>query len=181
MVSLTLTRRARKRLRMNFKRSFHDQRVTVRTPLHSLLFNTTGRQTTTREKGFTLLELLVVLVVLGLLAGLVAPKYFKQLSKSEVKAARTQIAAICKAIDLYRIDTGHYPTIEQTLSALVQRPQNEQRWNGPYLPKDVPADPWGRPYLYVAPGSHGEYDAFSYGKDGAPGGQDENADIGSWE
>ncbi|NMG32231.1 type II secretion system major pseudopilin GspG [Aromatoleum evansii] len=132
-------------------------------------------------RGFTLLELLVVLVVLGLLAGLVAPKYFSQLGKSEVKAARAQVEGLVKALDLYRLDTGHYPSTEQGLTALVTRPGNETKWGGPYLQKAVPADPWGRNYAYVAPGEHGEYDLYSLGKDGQPGGDGENADITSWE
>ncbi|WP_407279408.1 type II secretion system major pseudopilin GspG [Aromatoleum evansii] len=133
------------------------------------------------SRGFTLLELLVVLVVLGLLAGLVAPKYFSQLGKSEVKAARAQVEGLVKALDLYRLDTGHYPSTEQGLTALVTRPGNETKWGGPYLQKAVPADPWGRNYAYVAPGEHGEYDLYSLGKDGQPGGDGENADITSWE
>lgn len=133
------------------------------------------------ERGFTLLELLVVLVVLGLLAGLVAPKYFSQLGKSEVKAARAQVEGLVKALDLYRLDTGHYPSTEQGLAALVTRPGNETKWGGPYLQKAVPQDPWGRSYAYAAPGEHGEYDLFSLGKDGQPGGDGENADITSWE
>ena len=133
------------------------------------------------SRGFTLLELLVVLVVLGLLAGLVAPKYFSQLGKSEVKAARAQVEGLVKALDLYRLDTGHYPSTEQGLAALVTRPGNETKWGGPYLQKAVPGDPWGRQYAYVAPGEHGEYDVFSLGKDGQPGGDGENADIASWE
>ncbi|MCC4114371.1 type II secretion system major pseudopilin GspG [Aromatoleum toluclasticum] len=133
------------------------------------------------SRGFTLLELLVVLVVLGLLAGLVAPKYFSQLGKSEVKAARAQVEGLVKALDLYRLDTGHYPSTEQGLAALVTRPGNETKWGGPYLQKSVPADPWGRNYVYAAPGEHGEYDVYSLGKDGQPGGDGENADIVSWE
>lgn len=132
-------------------------------------------------RGFTLLELLVVLVVLGLLAGLVAPKYFTQLGKSEVKAARAQIEGLVKALDLYRLDTGHYPSTEQGLAALVTRPADEAKWGGPYLQKSVPPDPWGRGYAYAAPGEHGEYDLFSLGKDGQPGGEGDNVDITSWE
>ncbi|NMF91440.1 type II secretion system major pseudopilin GspG [Aromatoleum petrolei] len=139
------------------------------------------RLTGTASRGFTLLELLVVLVVLGLLAGLVAPKYFSQLGKSEVKAARAQIEGLVKALDLYRLDTGHYPSTEQGLAALVTHPGNEAKWGGPYLQKAVPADPWGRNYAYVAPGEHGEYDLYSLGKDGQPGGDGENADVTSWE
>lgn len=132
-------------------------------------------------RGFTLLELLVVLVVLGLLASLVAPKYFKQLGKSEAKTARAQIEGIAKAVDLYRLDTGKFPSSEQGLGVLTARPANEAKWNGPYLQKEVPLDPWGRPYVYKSPGEHGDYDIASLGKDGAPGGEDENADLGNWQ
>lgn len=130
--------------------------------------------------GFTLLELLVVLVIIGLLAGYVGPKYFSQLGKSEAKVARAQLDAIEKALDHYRLDVGRYPTTEQGLAALNIRPQNEAKWAGPYLKKEVPPDPWGRPYQYRSPGQHGEYDLLSLGKDGQPGGSAEAADITSW-
>lgn len=132
------------------------------------------------EKGFTLLELLVVLVILGLLAGYVAPKYFSQVGKSEVKTARAQIDALEKALDQYRIDVGHYPGTEQGLAALNAKPADEARWDGPYLKKAVPNDPWGKPYQYRMPGEHGELDLFSFGRDGQPGGTGEDADIVNW-
>jgi len=128
-------------------------------------------------RGFTLLELLVVVAIIGLLIGFVAPRYFGQIGKSEVTAARAQIDALEKALDQYRLDTGHYPSTEQGLGALLQRPQNEPKWNGPYLRKNVPLDPWGRAYQYRAPGEQGDFDLLSLGKDGAPGGSNENADI----
>jgi len=131
--------------------------------------------------GFTLLELLVVMVILGLLVGYVAPKYFAQIGKSEVKATKAQIESLGKALDMYRLDTGHYPTTEQGLAALNTRPQNEPQWGGPYLKKSVPVDPWGEPYVYKYPGEKGEFDLFSLGKDKRPGGEGENADIGNWE
>lgn len=134
-----------------------------------------------RTRGFTLLELLVVLVVLGLLVGIVGPKYFSQLGKSEAQAAHAQIASLAKALDLYRLDLGNYPSTEQGLAALLVSPPNEARWKGPYLQKAPPADPWGRPYAYKAPGEHGDYDLSSLGKDGTPGGSVENADITSWQ
>lgn len=127
--------------------------------------------------GFTLLELLVVMVIIGLLVGYVGPKYFAQLGKSEVKAARAQISAVGKALDVYRLDTGHYPSQENGLNALNTAPSNEPRWQGPYLQKAVPVDPWGNPYVYRIPGEKAEYDLFSYGKDGKAGGTGEDADI----
>jgi general secretion pathway protein G len=131
-------------------------------------------------RGFTLLELLVVMVIIGLLAGYVGPKYFSQVGKSQVKTARAQIDALEKSLDQYRLDTGHYPTMEQGLAALVTRPVNEPKWDGPYLKKSVPVDPWGMPYVYKIPGDHGEFDLLSLGKDGQPGGSGEAADIVNW-
>ena len=128
-------------------------------------------------RGFTLIELLVVVVIIGLLAGLVAPRYFGQVGKSEINVAKAQLDALEKALDQYRLDTGHYPNTELGLTALVQRPANEPKWAGPYLRKDVPLDPWGKPYVYKAPGEKGDFDLLSYGKDGQPGGSGENADL----
>ncbi|NWL77595.1 type II secretion system protein GspG [Pseudomonas taiwanensis] len=133
------------------------------------------------EQGFTLLELLVVLVVLGLLAGIVAPKYFNQLGKSETKVARAQIEGLVKALDIYRLEVGHYPSTEQGLTALVSAPSDEPRWGGPYLQKEVPQDPWGRAYVYRAPGENGDFDLLTLGKDGQPGGDGENAEVTSWQ
>lgn len=130
--------------------------------------------------GFTLLELLVVMVIIGLLAGYVGPKYFEQIGKSESKTAKAQIDALGKALDQYRIDIGHYPSTEQGLSALNINPANETKWAGPYLQKNVPSDPWGRAFLYKSPGEHGDYDLFSLGKDGQQGGTKESEDIVSW-
>ena len=130
--------------------------------------------------GFTLLELLVVMVIIGLLASYVAPKYFSQVGKSEVKAAQAQIDALEKALDQYRLDTGHYPTTEQGLAVLVTRPSSEPKWQGPYLKKGAPSDPWGKPYIYKYPGEHAELDLYSYGKDGQAGGTGESADITNW-
>lgn len=130
--------------------------------------------------GFTLLELLVVMVIIGLLAGYVGPRYFAQIGKSETKVARSQIDALEKALEQYRLDIGHYPTTEQGLNYLNARPANEPRWDGPYLKKNVPKDPWGNPYLYRQPGEHGELDLFSYGKDGQPGGTGDAVDVTNW-
>jgi len=129
--------------------------------------------------GFTLLELLVVIVIIGLLAGYVAPRYFAQEGKSKIQVTRAQIDAFEKALDQYRLDTGRYPSTEQGLGALNAKPGDESRWAGPYLRKDVPLDPWDRPYVYRQPGERGEYDLLSLGKDGQPGGQGEDADIGT--
>lgn len=130
--------------------------------------------------GFTLLELLVVMVIIGLLAGIVAPQYFSQIGKSNTKVAKAQIEALGQALDQYRLDVGLYPTSEQGLPALRQAPPQLARWQGPYLKRDVPNDPWGRPYLYRQPGQHGDYDLISFGADGQLGGQGENADVVSW-
>jgi general secretion pathway protein G len=145
-----------------------------------LMKNSTIIQTPRLCRGFTLLELLVVMVIIGLLAGYVGPKYFSQIGKSEVKAARAQIDALGKALDQYRLDTGHYPGTEEGLAALNTRPANQAKWDGPYLTKSVPVDPWGNPYIYKLPGTHGDYDLLSYGKDGQPGGEGEAADITNW-
>ncbi|MFG6457694.1 type II secretion system major pseudopilin GspG [Roseateles sp. BYS96W] len=131
-------------------------------------------------RGFTLLELLVVMVIIGLLAGYVGPKFFGQIGKSEVKAAKAQIDALQKSLDQYRLDVGRYPSTEQGLAVLVTKPADEPKWQGPYLSKAVPKDPWGNDYQYRAPGEHGEYDLLSLGKDGRPGGEGEDADLTSW-
>lgn len=131
----------------------------------------------TAQIGFTLLELLVVMVIIGLLAGYVGPRYFSQIGKAEVKVARAQMEAIEKSLEQYRLDTGHYPTQEQGLVAVVKKPNNEPRWDGPYLKKDLPMDPWGRPFIYKFPGARGDFELSSLGKDGVPGGVGESADL----
>lgn len=130
-----------------------------------------------RVRGFTLLELLVVIVIIGLLAAYVGPRYFSQLNKSERGTAKAQIEGLGRALDAYRLDTGSYPTTEQGLAALMLRPNDEGKWNGPYLQKAVPPDPWGRPYVYRSPGQTGDFDLVSYAKDGQPGGEGEGADV----
>lgn len=132
------------------------------------------------SRGFTLLELLVVIAIIGLLAGLVAPRYFDQVSKSNTKVARAQIASLEKALDQYRLDVGSYPTTELGLEALNVRPQNLEKWAGPYLKKPVPPDPWAARYGYKSPGDHGDYDLFTLGSDGQVGGTGEAADVTSW-
>jgi len=134
-----------------------------------------------RRRGFTLIELLVVVVIIGLLAGLVAPKYFGQVGKSNTGVARAQIEQLGKALDTYRLDVGVYPTSDQGLNALVAKPDGVDRWQGPYLQKQVPGDPWGRAYKYKSPGDHSDYDLYSYGSDNAPGGVGEAQDLNSWE
>ena len=130
-----------------------------------------------KARGFTLLELLVVMVIIGLLAGYVAPRYFSQIGKSEVKVAMAQIDALEKALDQYRLDTGHYPSQEQGLAAIMAKPANEPRWDGPYLKKGLPSDPWGSAFQYKIPGEKGEFDIVSLGKDGVRGGSGESADL----
>ena len=139
-----------------------------------------AREPRARARGFTLLELLVVMVIIGLLAGIVAPQYFAQIGKSNAKVARAQIESFGQALDQYRLDVGQYPTSEQGLLALRTAPQQVARWQGPYLKRDIPEDPWGRAYQYKRPGQHGEYDLMSLGADGQPGGEGENADVVSW-
>jgi general secretion pathway protein G len=124
------------------------------------------RQAAHKRRGFTLLELLVVIVIIGLLAGYVAPRYFSQVGKSETQVARAQIDALEKALDHYRLDNRRYPTSEEGLAAI-----------GPYLKKSVPMDPWGRAYVYRT-GTKGDFELFSYGRDGKSGGTGEDADIG---
>lgn len=143
-------------------------------------FSSLSPRSTVWQKGFTLLELLVVMVIIGLLAGYVGPKYFAQIGKSEVKVARAQIDALSKSLDQFRLDAGHYPSAEEGLAALVTRPANETKWDGPYLSKSVPLDPWGNAYIYKFPGEHGEFDLISNGRDGQPGGTGDASDITSW-
>ncbi|OGQ82620.1 MAG: type II secretion system protein GspG [Deltaproteobacteria bacterium RIFCSPLOWO2_12_FULL_60_19] len=131
--------------------------------------------------GFTLVELLVVMVIIGLLAALVLPNYMGRERAARSQTARTQIELLGTALDTFRLDIGRYPTSEEGLDALRRKPSNADRWDGPYLKKEVPQDPWGKPYVYRSPGEHGSYDLFSYGADGVPGGDSDNRDILSWE
>lgn len=131
--------------------------------------------------GFTLLELLVVMVIIGLLASYVGPKYFSQLGKSETKTAKAQIEALSKAVDTFRLDMGRYPTREEGLSVLNKAADGESKWQGPYLAKGLPKDPWGDSYHYDFPGVHGDYDIWTLGSDGIPGGDGSASDVGNWQ
>ena len=133
------------------------------------------------SRGFSLIELLVVIIILGLLAGLVGPRLFGRVGQSKTAAARAQIELFGAALDQYRLDVGTYPASGAGLDALVKNP-SATNWNGPYLKKNVvPVDPWGKPYQYkCCPGDHGDYDIWTFGADGASGGDGENADVTSW-
>jgi general secretion pathway protein G len=131
------------------------------------------------RRGFTLVELLVVMVIIGLLAALVAPRLFPKLGKGKQAAAKAQIELLGQALDQYRLDVGSYPNTQEGLKALMSNPGVE-KWEGPYLKKNLPQDPWGKDYLYQSPGTHGEYDLYSYGRDGKPGGEGEDGDLGNW-
>ena len=131
-----------------------------------------------KASGFTLLELLVVIVIIGLLAGYVAPRYFSQVGRSEVQVARAQIESLEKALDQYRLDVRRYPAADEGLEALVAKPAGAENWQGPYLKKAVPNDPWGRAYVYRVPGEKAEFELISFGRDGKPGGSGEDVDIG---
>ncbi len=134
-----------------------------------------------RQRGFTLFEILVVITILGLLAALVGPRLFGKVSMAKLKAAKAQIELFGTALDTFRLDVGRYPTMEEGLKALREKPSGAEAWQGPYLPKEIPVDPWGKPYIYKCPGEHGDYDLFSYGLDGTEGGEGENQDVVSWK
>jgi general secretion pathway protein G len=136
---------------------------------------------TAGEAGFTLVEILVVITIIGLIMGLVGPRVINYLSESKVKAATIQIQSFASSLDLFYLDLGRYPTTAEGLAALVQRPGGATGWNGPYLKNSaVPTDPWGHPYKYHSPSEHGPYDIISLGSDGQEGGTSTAADIKSW-
>ncbi len=134
-----------------------------------------------RKRGFTLIELMVVIIILGVLAALVGPKLFGKVSTAKLKATKAQIELFGTALDALRLDVGRYPTSDEGLKALREKPSGAEAWKGPYLPKEIPMDPWGRAYVYKSPGNFGDYDLISYGLDGTEGGEGENQDVVSWK
>jgi len=160
-----------------FKRGYR-----MRLPGRAWPFSRTLKQRVAAgQSGFTLIELLVVLVILVLLASLVAPRVLGYLGSSRTKAAKVQIESLGSALELFKLDTGRYPTTSEGLQALMQAPQGASGWNGPYLTKrEVPNDPWGRPYNYRSPGQGGPFEIFSLGADNQVGGTGENEDVGNW-
>ena len=139
------------------------------------------RRATGGEAGFTLVEILVVITIIGLIMALVGPRVLNYLAESKVKAARIQVESFASSLDLFYLDAGRYPSTSEGLGALAQRPGGVETWNGPYLRTGaVPNDPWGHPYVYRSPGEHGAYDIVSYGADGQQGGTGTAADIESW-
>lgn len=142
------------------------------------MINTKSRLRSSR--GFTLVEIIVVMVMIALLASLVGPRLFSKVGKGKQSAAKAQIELLGQALDLFRLDISRYPTTQEGLNALVVNPGLEN-WDGPYPKKGIPNDPWGKPYHYLSPGTHGEYELFCYGRDGSPGGEGEDKDVSSWE
>lgn len=133
------------------------------------------------ERGFTLIEIIVVVIIMGLLSALVAPRFFSKVEQSNVKASYAQIELIGVALDMYKLDTGSYPSESEGLEALRTVPSGVRGWDGPYLKKEIPKDSWGNPFVYVYPGKHGDYDLYSYGKDGMEGGSGKDEDVVSWK
>jgi len=134
-----------------------------------------------RSAGFTLMELLLVLMIIGMLAALVGPTLYQRIKPAKQSAARAQLANFSTALDAFYVDCERYPTTQEGLAALRDRPEGAEKWNGPYLKKEVPMDPWGHPFVYRAPGRSGGYEILSYGADGREGGDGDNADINSWD
>jgi general secretion pathway protein G len=150
-------------------------------PLDPIKRRRTGQRSPRGDEGFTLLELLVVLAIMGLLAAIVAPQVLKYLGSSRSQTAKVQIQNVTAALELYKLDVGRFPTQEEGLNALVTAPQSAQGWNGPYIQKaSALRDPWDQPYLYRVPGQHGEADVYTLGSDKAEGGSGEAKDVGNW-
>ena len=139
------------------------------------------KKTSQRLPGFTLMELLIVLVIIGLLAALVGPSLYQRISPAKESAARAQIENFATALDGFLVDIGRYPSTQEGLNALRVKPEGSDKWKGPYLKKEIPLDPWGQAYVYRAPGRSGGYEIVSYGADGREGGEGDNADIASWQ
>lgn len=133
-----------------------------------------------KRQGFTLIELLMVMAIIGLLAAIVAPKFMGKVGKAKQQATQAQIELFGAALDAFHLDVGRYPATEEGLGALRVQPEGGANWDGPYLKKNIPFDPWNNPYVYICPGDHGDYDIISYGADGKEGGENENKDILSW-
>ena len=143
--------------------------------------NTPSCSLVERERGFTLMELLVVLAILGLLMSLVGPRVLNSLGGAKTKTAGIQIKDLEQTLEMYKLDVGRFPSTEEGLEALVTRPANAPGWNGPYLKSDVPLEPWNREYHYKYPGENSEVDIYSYGQDGQAGGESEDADVANWK
>jgi len=133
------------------------------------------------SRGFTLMELLLVLVIIGLLSAIVAPTLYQRIKPAKITAAREQMGNFSVALDSFFVDMGRYPTTSEGLNALRTKPDSSEKWKGPYLQKEIPTDPWGKPYIYRSPGRNGGYEIISLGEDGREGGEGDNADINSWE
>jgi general secretion pathway protein G len=134
-----------------------------------------------RQRGFTLIEILIVVIIIGLLASLVGPKLFGKVGSAKLKTAKAQIELFGTALDAFRLDVGRYPTTEEGLKSLREKPSGVDTWQGPYLPKEIPVDPWGQPYIYKSPGEQHEYEIVSFGLDKTEGGEGENQDVVSWK
>ncbi len=137
-------------------------------------------ETRRKEGGFTLIEILVVVIILGMLVALVGPRLFGHVGGAKLKTAKAQIELFGTTLDAFRLDVGRYPTTEEGLKALREKPSGVEGWQGPYLQKEIPVDPWSKTYVYRCPGDHGDYDLISYGLDGVEGGEGENQDVVSW-
>jgi general secretion pathway protein G len=140
-----------------------------------------NQQTPKRNRGITLIELLVVMVIIALFATLVGQRLFRNVERARQTTAKSQIQEFESTLDAFRLDVGRYPTTQEGLQALLVRPPNVENWDGPYLRKDAPLDPWGHPYLYRCPGQHGDFDLLSYGADGQEGGEGNGGDVVSWK